>query len=399
MSWSPTHRGTTKTRRYDMKRERDVRLHYGAALCNIPHVDDLATHVARPSRDSTLTALCQLTAIRMGAQRAMVSLLDDQRQHILAEATCHLSLRPEAPGDAQNVLWLGNASIPRSLGLCENVLHINLENNVLVIDDLEADDRPCFGRHVQNHTDMRFYASIALMSPEGAVVGTLSIFDDKPHNGLSSEQLTLFKDLASTTIDYLNTYTIRDQYSRGERFTRGLVSFAEGVTALLPFKQNEQHDPSTTPDMSFNSSPTTEKDLDPLYKRGTKEVDDLAPDSSSYATPGATTPRSTRHRAIRTLQDSILPADSKSMFSRAANVMMASSSLDGVLILDASVAANGGQRRAHTTPRTMNGTDSPSESYQSRSSSEGDSSNSTEDNSRSTSSSSSKTCKSNQFIA
>jgi hypothetical protein len=89
-------------------------------------------------------------------------------------------------------------------------------------------------------------------------------------------------------------------------------------------------------------------------------------------------------------EDSILPIDSKSMFSRAANVMMSSSDLDGVLILDASVAANGGQRRAHSV--TGSGTEVPSESYQSRSSSDDASSNSTDGRPRGASSSSSKMC-------
>jgi len=75
------------------------------------------------------------------------------------------------------------------------------------------------------------------------------------------------------------------------------------------------------------------------------------------------------------------------MFSRAANVMMASSDLDGVLILDASVAANGEHRRTNGS-----GTDLPSESYQSRSSSDEGSSNATEDSSYAKSSTSSKIC-------
>lgn len=78
------------------------------------------------------------------------------------------------------------------------------------------------------------------------------------------------------------------------------------------------------------------------------------------------------------------------MFSRAANVLMSSSDLDGVLILDASVAASGGQRRGNSASRSD--TDAPSESYQSRSSSDEASSNSTEGYARGTSSSSSKMC-------
>ena len=100
---------------------------YGAAFRNIRLLDDFGSnpalpgsnYVARPSPDATLTALAQLATYRLGAGRAMISLVDDNRQYILAEATPDMSLRPEAPGDAPRTLWLGNVSIPR----CKNAEH------------------------------------------------------------------------------------------------------------------------------------------------------------------------------------------------------------------------------------------------------------------------------------
>ncbi|USP76619.1 uncharacterized protein yc1106_03893 [Curvularia clavata] len=391
MSQPPTSRGATKKSRYDMKRERDIRLHYRAAFHSIPHVDNLTTHVPHLSRDSTLTALCQLTAIRMGAQRAMISLLDGERQYILAEATSDICLRPENLAAGQNSLWVGSVSIPRNLGLCENVLDLSLENNILVINDLTKYERSLPFSASHGHADVRFYAGIALVSPGGTIVGTLCIFDKESRDGLTSEQISLFKDLGSTVIEYLNTYTIREQYGRGERFTRGLISFAEGATALLPFKQSEQT-PSITPHESSSLSSVTGKDASSVHDEDKEEMSGSLPRSPSPPTQRTTTTRSARHRSIGTLQDSILPVESKLMFSRAANVMMTSSNLDGVCILDASIAANGGQRRINATSRTRNATDSLSESYHSRSSSDVGSSNSTGDDSRSRSASNSKTC-------
>ncbi|RMZ66283.1 sensor histidine kinase response [Pyrenophora seminiperda CCB06] len=375
-----------KTGRNESKRVRDIFLRYGAAFRDIPHVDSVEGHVPRLSADSTLTALCQLTAIRMGGQRAMISLIDDERQHILAEATCNLSLRPEAPGDASRTLWLGNVSIPRSSGLCDRILDFNVkEDRVLIISDLAADGRSCVREDVKKNLDMRFYASAALVSPNGATVGALCLFDDKPRDNLSKEQVTLLKDLASTVVDYLDTYTIKDQR---KIYTR-LVSFAEGAPALIPFERSHRRDPSVTPENSHLSSAT---DKETISLGDPEHAEDIhgpnQPRQSEHPVGQKTNrARAARHRSIRSLQDSILPTDSKSMFSRAANVMMASSNLDGVLILDASVAANGEQRRANAS-----GTDLPSESYQSRSSTDEESSNNTEDSSHAKSSSSSKMC-------
>ncbi|KAL7776876.1 hypothetical protein CFE70_007296 [Pyrenophora teres f. teres 0-1] len=390
MCQPPNSHGATKTGRDEKRRERDVLLLYGAAFRDIPHVDNVGSHVPRLSVDSTLTALCQLTAIRMGAQRAMISLIDDERQHILAEATCDVSLRPEAPGDASSTLWLGNVSIPRSLGLCEKILDFNLKNDrILIIGDLATDGNSCVREDVKNNSSMRFYASVALVSPSGATVGALCLFDDKPRDGLSKAQVILFKDLASTVVDYLNTYTVKDQYGRGERFTRGLVSFAEGASALIPFERGHRRESSAAPQTPDLSSETSGEAFSP---EGTRDAKDLhGPNqtirSRSPMAPKPNRARAARHRSIQSLQDSILPNDSKSMFSRAANVMMASSDLDGVLILDASVAANGDPRQTNGS-----GTEPPSESYQSRSSSDEGSSNNTEDSSHVQSSSSSKIC-------
>ncbi|CAN9334894.1 unnamed protein product [Alternaria alternata] len=331
----------------------------------------------------------------MGAQRSMISLLDEERQHILAEATCDLPLQPDALGGASNTLWLGNVSIPRSWGICEKVLKLgpNVEP-ILVISDLTTDQRSCFREDVQSNPDMRFYASVALKSPNGAIVGTLCIFDNKSRDGLSKEQADLFKDLGSTVVNYLNTYTIRDQYRRGERFTRGLVSFAEGASALVPSEREVRQDSALPSQTSSDISSTTDKEIvstDDAEKvhEGVK-LNEITPNHPLSAISKTARAKSARHRSIRSLQDSILPNDSKSMFSRAANVIMGSSDLDGVLILDASVAASGGRRRANSA--SGSGTEAPSESYQSRSSSDDASSNSTEEHQRGSSSSSSKMC-------
>jgi hypothetical protein len=317
MSQSPNTREETKTDRYEVRRERDVLLLYGAAFRHIPHVDNLDSHIPRPSLDSTLTALCQLTAIKLNAQRCMVSLLDDQRQHILAESTCDFSLRPESPGDAPGTLWLGNVSIPRNLGLCEEILVLDpKEQPVLIIDDLAQDGRSCYREDVQTNPNMRFYASAALLSPNGAIVGTLCIFDEKPRGGLSEKEVALFRDLSSTVVDYLNTYTIKDQYRRGEAFTRGLVSFAEGASSLKPFERSTMRDElSTSSQTSSDVYSTTDKEVGSAEDlrnitdaKDAKDVDDThqkppsRPPSASSRTDRA---KSARHRSIRTLQDSV----------------------------------------------------------------------------------------------
>jgi GAF domain-containing protein len=237
----------------------------------------------------------------------MISLLDEERQHILAEATCDLPLQPDALGDASNTLWLGNVSIPRSWGICEKVLELgpNVEP-ILVISDLTTDQRSCFREDVQSNPDMRFYASVALKSPNGATVGTLCIFDNKSRDGLSKEQAELFKDLGSTAVNYLNTYTIRDQYRRGERFTRGLVSFAEGASALVPFEREVRQDSALPSQTSSDISSTTDKEIvstdDAEKVHEGVELNETTPNHPLSAISKTARAKSARHRSIRSLR-------------------------------------------------------------------------------------------------
>ncbi|KAF1358236.1 hypothetical protein EJ07DRAFT_32700, partial [Lizonia empirigonia] len=346
----------------EKKRERDV-LQYVAAYRDLPQLDPLgpepeschlpAGHHARPSSDSTLTALAQLAALRMGAQRALVSLIDNTHQHVLAEATPCSSLRPPAGvSDAPNPLWLGSVSVPRSWGVCEQVLGLDpgllaagRGSSVIVNKDLLDSQSHANRAYVHDGPRIRFYAGAALVSPNGAIVGALCVFDDEPRpSGVPDEDITYLEDLSATVIEYLGTYTVRDRFKRGEKLTRGLISFAEGGSSLLPLDSvvdqldSNPRSPSATTSMTSTTASNTE--LRSLHNDLTENHPPLQ--QQQFST-GSDTVRagSTRNTSLRALQDTILPMNSRSMFARAANVMLASSDLDGVLILDASIAATG----------------------------------------------------------
>ena len=60
------------------------------------------------SPHTTMTALCQLAAIRLGVQRAGISLIAQQTQYILAESTQTLNLRDTTRSEkAGDGLWMG----------------------------------------------------------------------------------------------------------------------------------------------------------------------------------------------------------------------------------------------------------------------------------------------------
>lgn len=373
--------------RSEEKREHDV-LQYVAAYQDLPRLEEFVegsgfSHLppdynAQRSTDSTLIALCQLAALRLNAQRALISLIDGQRQHVLAEATPRTSLRSSHPkDDGINELWLGSVSIPRSWGVCEQVLGLDLAtadvpvgegSSVIINEDLLHSGQHAHRTYVKDGT-VRFYAGAALVGPNGAVVGALCVFDDQPRpGGIPAEDVTYLEDLAATIIEYLGTYTVKDKFRRGEKLTRGLISFAEGASALLPLDQ------IASPDRPIPYAPTATTPSSLASTVGTVPLHDTHVQSHQFPSaetnnatsqtsqPGSlgsaqdskrqrkqhasapsdrTQPGSTRNTSLRALQDTILPMNSRSMFARAANVMLESSDLEGVLILDASVAATG----------------------------------------------------------
>lgn len=314
----------------ESKRDRDLFRLYGAAFRDIVHRDHtsaLGDHVPAAAKDSALVAYAQLAAIRLGATRAIISLIDADRQHVLAEATPTTSLRSGRRAD----LWLGNVSYPRQILVCDKVLAIDptrittSEDAAVVINDVAQSEYA--DRAYVKDGIMRFYAGVALTSPRGAIVGALCIIDTKARAVMPREDILYLQDLAATVMEHLDTYTLKDQQSRGEQLTRGLISFAEGASTLQPY-----HDDHQAP--ALRLSDMYDLPLSPAPPREAALVaqDRGAPPGKLEVEVGS---------SINALQESILPANSKAMFARAANIMRASSDLDGVLILDASVAAAG----------------------------------------------------------
>ncbi len=418
----------------ERKREREV-LQYVAAYRDLPRLDGLASgpelshlpvdHHAQPSTDRTLTALCQLATLRINAQRALVSLIDDTSQHILAEATPGTSLHRGAPAiDSSNPLWLGSVSVPRSWGVCEQVLELGTRNlaaaeraSVVINRDLLDSDRHAQRTYVQDGPRVRFYAGAALVSPQGAIIGALSVFDHEPRPvGISDEEIACLEDLAATIVEYLGNYTVKDRFKRGEKLTRGLLSFAKGASALQPLDTTDQfssepRSPTTTSSTSFGSDAvprsTHDEPTEVPSQSQAPETDYAASQASQTGSQGSgQRPRkqqfstgsdtvragSTRNISLRALQDTILPSNARSMFARAANVMLASSELDGVIILDASIAATGHRQHPAAPERErLSGNLSDSPGLDSKSASSEDSS-SQSGNAKNASSSSMKKC-------
>ncbi|KAI6847296.1 hypothetical protein KC364_g5482 [Hortaea werneckii] len=198
-----------------------------------------------PCGDTALTAFAQLCALRMRARRAMVSLVSAGVEYILAEATRTMSLQYDTTEDPADALWLGCCCFPRSDGL--NDLAMGQWRKAASYRDTDVGPRHFFKDGLSEHwcivsdvtekpeyqdrafaqraSDLRFYCSIPLRGPNGAVLGALSIMDDKPRYGVSAAEMLFLEDSADTVCEHLQTSFVRSQQQRSENFIQALGLF------------------------------------------------------------------------------------------------------------------------------------------------------------------------------
>ncbi|KAJ5561846.1 hypothetical protein N7535_003691 [Penicillium sp. DV-2018c] len=228
---------------YGMIKERDFYKYLPTYHLNahaLPHIGPLnpsKDYVARSSVDPVLTAFAQLGALRLDAQRAIISLFGRSEQHILTEATRTLSLQNDADHNSHDELWIGSCTISYDRSLCKSVLRptpnaTHARDRVIVVPDVTQED--AFKDHpdVTGFPNIRFFASSPIISPKGVVIGAYTILDDKPREPLDTSLVDFLTDVSATVMDYLETSRSKAQHLRSERMIVGLGSFLEGKGSL-----------------------------------------------------------------------------------------------------------------------------------------------------------------------
>ena len=71
------------------------------------------------SSNNTLTSFCQLAALRLDVERAMICVFDRDTQFILAEATKSVNLNDTSVHNQNDELWLGSSASKKSWKCCQ----------------------------------------------------------------------------------------------------------------------------------------------------------------------------------------------------------------------------------------------------------------------------------------
>lgn len=331
-----------------------------------------------------MTALTQLGVYRFGCNRSFVSIIDGEQQHLISEATASVSLRNEDNHLPNDGIFLGVQTLDLEWGVCPHAIRLftgqdsskitdtenitaNRTRNIIRDFTLEDfyKDRP----YVQNWPHFRFYAEVPLYSPSGYVLGSYCVVDNKTRTEFGNEDVVALQEIADAISQHLENIRIVHYNKRGENLVKGLTSFVKGHTNS-DRADNSNRLPESREKLNFHNLKPWESSVDaseldgPLSK---SSIDESTLDQSSSVTqedgasslfsntkdsgmtqatsqPSSLAPGSPESTELLesdeyipdpTMGDVPIAERLAAIFSRAANLLKSSMSLDGVVFLDA----------------------------------------------------------------
>lgn len=213
---------------------------------------DIEDRVAVGSDDTALAAFAQLGALRLKAQRCIISLVSKDEEFVLAESTRTLSLQSDLVHNSRDALFLGTTRFPRDEGLSVIGLKQWLTTKERraepkedgyyytdgvgphwhIISDLrQAADLQNL-MMVKAAPKLRFYVAVPIRDSNGLIIGSYAILDDQPRLGISAEEMVFMEDIADTIMGHLDAKHTALQRQRGDRLIKGLALFTEGKESL-----------------------------------------------------------------------------------------------------------------------------------------------------------------------
>ena len=199
---------------------------------------DLGVQVTQVvSPDTTLTAFCQLAAIRLGVQRCGISLISRYQQYILAESTRTTNLADTTKSDnAEDSLWMGMTECERHGNLCENT--------VALPSAFSSEVPPCFtvldlrdsrfqgAPYVTGIPFMRFYCGTPLSTDKSANIGSFWVLDNRLVPEFTSQQKKCFGTIASLVMKHLVMTKENSERRKAMRMSEALSAFVAGKVPL-----------------------------------------------------------------------------------------------------------------------------------------------------------------------
>jgi signal transduction histidine kinase/CheY-like chemotaxis protein len=326
---------------------------------------EIKDRVAIGSDDTALAAFAQLGALRLKAQRCIISLVSKDEEVILAESTRTLSLQSDLVHNSRDALFLGTTRYPRDQGLSVAGLKEwmstkerrqtpkeddyyytdGVSSHCYIISDLrKATDLQSLVV-VKAAPKLRFYAAVPIRTNNGLVIGSYAILDDRPRFGISADELVFMEDIADTIMGHLDAKHAALQRERGDRLIKGLALFSEGKDSLRDWwldthsrkvrgegarrRRNSMDDTKTRNDRA-------DEELGMTY--GPDEIPHGRTTDTLSIQPASQIPKptlKTGHLAQDKHEGFDLGREVNTAFARSSNLMREAMSAEGVAFIDA----------------------------------------------------------------
>ncbi|KAL2851713.1 hypothetical protein BJX68DRAFT_254722 [Aspergillus pseudodeflectus] len=229
--------------------------------CDTPSASSNQT---KSSPNLVLTALAQLAAVKVGVQRAIISLIDRETLYVVAEASRSLNLGDNSVYNDGDGLWMGCSRGPAAGSLCEKTITLYPTPQdrypLFTVDDLQLDPRYCRIPCVSGSPFFRFYAGTPLMTSNGINIGSLYVIDPCPNIVLTDSHKETIGVTARAVMEYLETSRRSLESGRLRRVLSGFNSFvqdqrqtecqSESSSLSVDMSDSDQSSPPSTPPLS-----------------------------------------------------------------------------------------------------------------------------------------------------
>ena len=277
-------------------------------------VDDYQPVQPHLSTDNQLTALAQLAATRLDCKRCFISILDDETQHVIAEATRTISTFDEDDHEADDGLLLGVQSLPLGYGICATTIgaftgqcepefespNTEAGEDYICIPDLQVEPKILAVPGLRGmEAVFRYYLEVPLKTETGYVIGSVCVIDPSVRKA-SPKHVKLLQEVSKLIMQHLESSRMKEDHKRAERLLEGLSHFIRGKDSLSTWSQNtkgQEEIPSAYPEPSELSSMRFLRDT----KTSVPSLGSIPSSTPVDTASNATTPLDT----VETFQDSV----------------------------------------------------------------------------------------------
>jgi len=343
--------------------------------------------------DTTLTAFAQLVTLRLNIRRAIISLIDDSNQYIVAEATQTLSLTCDDVHEHADQLIFGSTIIPSHHGVCELTLdstHSNAEPDQKDIGDVtgltmllplrvyqDADKNPITRERlvIKRHPETKLIVTIPLRTPEGHNIGAITAMGETSRP-IDAVQHKFLSDLSYTIVDYLEASRLREDSVLSQAMIKSMGDFVDGDGSVRHTwrtkKRKQKEADSRRRRRRFLRVLSDSGSVNSGSSQGTKSpISELGPPLVEGNEPTTTT-KGYHEQSIKEVESRLKSAPQVTnseddvpkarhpkhiidIFTRGSSIMREAMDIEGVVFMDASISSFGGNiRKSRVEPGTGN---------------------------------------------